>query len=119
MALFIHIQLVFKRGKRSASPRLAKRRNTSTATPTTTKIRIRIRPHDALALTARVGIGAIFFLSGRTKVEGWLTVTDGTYTLFRDEYKLPLVPVEIAAHAAVWAEHALSLVQRIESLIQT
>ena len=56
-----------------------------------------------------MGIGVIFFLSGRTKVEGWLTVTDGTYTLFRDEYKLPLIPVEIAAHAAVWAEHALPL----------
>ena len=66
-------------------------------------------PHDALALIDRVAIGAIFFLSGRTKVEGWLTVTDGTYTLFRDDYKLPLIPVEIAAHAAVWAEHALPL----------
>lgn len=54
------------------------------------------------------------YLSGvacldRTKVEGWLTVTDGTYTLFRDEYKLPLIPVEIAAHAAVWAEHLFPL----------
>ena len=39
----------------------------------------------------------------------WLTVTDGTYTLFRDEYKLPLIPVEIAAHAAVWAEHLFPL----------
>ena len=39
----------------------------------------------------------------------WLTVTDGTYSLFRDEYKLPLIPVEIAAHAAVWAEHLFPL----------
>ena len=69
----------------------------------------RLVPHDALALIDRVGIGSIFFLSGRTKVEGWLTVTDGTYTLFRDEYKLPLIPVEIAAHAAVWAEHLFPL----------
>ena len=66
-------------------------------------------PHDALALIARVAIGAIFFLSGRTKVEGWLTVTEGTYTLFRDEYKLPLIPVEIAANAAAWAEHLFPL----------
>ena len=65
-------------------------------------------PHDALALN-QVAIGAIFFLSGRTKVEGWLTVTEGTYTLFRDEYKLPLIPVEIAAHAAAWAEHLFPL----------
>ena len=69
----------------------------------------RLVPHDALALIARVAIGAIFFLSGRTKVEGWLTVTEGTYTLFRDEYKLPLIPVEIAAHAAAWAEHLFPL----------
>ena len=42
-------------------------------------------------------------------MEGWLTVTDGTYTLFRDEYKLPLIPVEIAAHAAVWVKHLFPL----------
>ena len=29
--------------------------------------------------------------------------------LFRDEYKLPPIPVEIAAHAAVWAEHLFPL----------
>lgn len=69
----------------------------------------RLVPHDALALIDRIGIGAIFFLSGRTKVEGWLTVTQGTYALFRDEYKLPLIPVEVAAHAAAWAEHLFPL----------
>ena len=42
-------------------------------------------------------------------VEGWLTVTDGTYSLFRDAYKLPLIPVEIAAHAAVWVKHLFPL----------
>ncbi|WP_029525791.1 DoxX family protein [Polaromonas glacialis] len=65
----------------------------------------RLVPHDALALVNRVAIAAIFFMSGRTKVEGWLTVTDSAYSLFRDEYRLPLVPVEIAAHAAAYAEH--------------
>jgi putative oxidoreductase len=69
----------------------------------------RLLPHDALALIDRVAIAAIFFMSGRTKVEGWLTVTQGTYTLFREEYKLPLIPVEIAAHAAVFAEHLFPL----------
>jgi putative oxidoreductase len=66
-------------------------------------------PHDALALVNRVAIAAIFFMSGRTKVEGWLSVTDSTYSLFRDEYRLPLVPVEIAAHAAAYAEHLFPL----------
>ena len=83
----------FQAGKRRADQRLARGGNTSTATTT----KITIRQHDALALIARVGIGAIFFLSSRTRVEGWLTVTEGTYSLFRDEYKLPLIPVEIAA----------------------
>ncbi len=43
-----------------------------------------------LALAARFAVAGIFFQSGRTKVEGWLTLTDGAYALFRDEYKVPL-----------------------------
>ncbi len=65
----------------------------------------RIFPHDLLALATRGGIAAIFFLSGRTKVEGFLTLTDSAYELFRTEYKLPLLPPEIAAHLAAYAEH--------------
>ncbi|VWX63136.1 INTEGRAL MEMBRANE PROTEIN (Rhomboid family) [Burkholderiales bacterium 8X] len=69
----------------------------------------RLVPHDLLALAVRVAIAAIFFLSGRTKVTGFLTVTDGAYELFRSEYKLPLVPPEIAAHLAAYAEHFFPL----------
>lgn len=58
-----------------------------------------------LLLVARLGIAAIFFLSGRTKVEGLLTITPSTYELFRTDYALPLVPPEIAAHAATYSEH--------------
>lgn len=65
----------------------------------------RLLPHDLLALATRVGIAAIFFYSGRTKVEGFLTLTEGAYELFRTEYKLPFVPPEIAAHLAAYAEH--------------
>ncbi|WP_431276402.1 DoxX family protein [Variovorax ureilyticus] len=65
----------------------------------------RIVSHDVLALASRLGIAAIFFMSGRTKVEGFLTLTDGAYALFRTEYKLPLIPPEIAAHLAAYAEH--------------
>jgi putative oxidoreductase len=61
--------------------------------------------HTLLALVARLAIAAVFFLSGRTKVDGVLTLTDGTYTLFRDEYKVPLLPPELAAHLAAYAEH--------------
>ncbi len=66
-------------------------------------------PDALLLLVARLGIAGIFFLSGRSKVEGWLTITDGTYELFRTEYRLPLVPPEIAAVAATLAEHGLSV----------
>lgn len=65
----------------------------------------RLVPHDLLALASRFGIAAIFFMSGRTKVEGFLTLTEGAYELFRTEYKLPFVPPEIAAHLAAYAEH--------------
>jgi putative oxidoreductase len=52
-----------------------------------------------------VAVAAIFFLSGRTKVEGLLTVSDNAYTLFREDYKVPLLPPELAAHVATYAEH--------------
>ncbi|VVT21827.1 DoxX family protein [Sphingomonas sp. EC-HK361] len=62
-------------------------------------------PDDLLLLLARLGIAAVFFQSGRTKVDGWLQITDGTYELFRTEYALPLIPPDIAAHAATYSEH--------------
>jgi putative oxidoreductase len=62
-------------------------------------------PHDLLALIDRVAIAAIFWLSGRTKVDGWLHITDSTYALFRDEYHIPLLPPELAAHLAAYSEH--------------
>ena len=65
--------------------------------------------HGLLALAARVAVGAIFFLSGRTKVDGFLTVNDSAYTLFREEYKVPLLPPEFAAHMATYAEHLLPI----------
>jgi putative oxidoreductase len=61
--------------------------------------------HGLLALAARIAVAAIFFLSGRTKVDGLLTVNDTAYTLFREDYKVPLLPPELAAHVAAYAEH--------------
>jgi putative oxidoreductase len=65
----------------------------------------RALPPALLLLVARFGIAAIFFLSGRTKVQGLLTIKASTYTLFRSEYALPLIPPELAAHLATYAEH--------------
>ncbi|WP_372827023.1 DoxX family protein [Polaromonas sp.] len=69
----------------------------------------RLVPHDALALAARLSVAAIFFQSGRTKVEGLLQVTPGAIELFRTEYKLPVLSPELAAHLAAYAEHLLPL----------
>ena len=65
--------------------------------------------HGLLALTARIAVAAIFFFSGRTKVDGFLTVNDTAYTLFREDYKVPLLPPEFAAHMASYAEHLFPL----------
>jgi len=61
--------------------------------------------HSLLALTARFAIAGIFFMSGRTKVEGWLTVSENAVALFADEYKVPLLAPVLAAHLATYAEH--------------
>jgi putative oxidoreductase len=66
-------------------------------------------PSALQLLLARVGIAAVFFLSGRTKVQGLLTIKPFTYELFRSEYALPLIPPEIAAPAAAYAEHLFPL----------
>ncbi|WP_346832618.1 DoxX family protein [Pseudomonas abietaniphila] len=60
---------------------------------------------SALLLIARVGIASVFFLSGRTKVTGWLTIKPSTFQLFQYEYALPLIPTDLAAHLATYGEH--------------
>ncbi|GLQ51871.1 DoxX family protein [Dyella flava] len=69
----------------------------------------RLISHSLLALVCRVSIAAIFFLSGRTKVTGFLTLKPGTYELFRTDYRLPFVRPEIAAHIAAYSEHFFPL----------
>lgn len=62
-----------------------------------------------LCLVARMAIASTFFLSGRTKVEGFLSITPSTYDLFQSEYALPLVSPWLAAHLATYAEHLFPL----------
>jgi putative oxidoreductase len=69
----------------------------------------RLVPSSLLLLIQRLGIASVFFLSGRTKVEGIFTITDSTYELFRYEYALPVIPPEIAAILATVSEHAFSI----------
>jgi len=65
--------------------------------------------HDLLALCARFAIAGIFFLSARTKVEGVITLKDSTFTLFAEEYKVPVLPPELAAYLATYAEHVFPI----------
>jgi putative oxidoreductase len=65
----------------------------------------RALPSSLLLLVQRLGIAAVFFQSGRTKVEGIFTIPDTTIELFRSEYALPLLPPELAAYMAAGAEH--------------
>ena len=65
--------------------------------------------YDLIALTARAALASVFWLSGRTKVDGLLTINDTAYTLFREDYKVPLLPPELAAHLATYAEHLFPL----------
>lgn len=62
-----------------------------------------------LCFVARLGTASIFFLSGRTKVDGWLTLTPNTFELFRSEYALPLLSPTLAAYLATYAEHLFSI----------
>ena len=69
----------------------------------------KLLPDDVLTLVARLGVAGVFFLSGRTKVDGILHITDGTYSLFAEEYALPLIPSDLAAHLATYSEHLFSI----------
>jgi putative oxidoreductase len=61
--------------------------------------------NDVLALVARAAIAGVFWLSGRTKVDGILSVNETALALFQDEYKLPIIPSEWAAYMAAYSEH--------------
>ena len=64
----------------------------------------RVSYDTLLAVPARLFIAVTFFLSGRTKVDGLLTLKPSTYYLFQFEYKIPVIPPDIAAHIAAFNE---------------
>jgi putative oxidoreductase len=61
-------------------------------------------PYSLVDLVARLAVASVFWRSGRTKVEGFLQIKDNTFFLFREEYKVPLLP-DHAAYLATIAEH--------------
>lgn len=62
-------------------------------------------PDWLLPLLQRLAIAAVFFLSGRTKVDGVFTISDSTFFLFENDYAVPLLSPQVAAYAASAAEH--------------
>ncbi|MBI1361418.1 MAG: DoxX family membrane protein [Alphaproteobacteria bacterium] len=66
-------------------------------------------PEWAVALVCRLGVAGVFFMSGRTKVDGFLHIKQSTYFLFQTEYKIPLVSPDIAAPMAAYSEHIFSI----------
>lgn len=75
-------------------------------------------PGSLIALVGRFSIAAVFWKSGQTKVEGLaIDIIDGTYdfgwprlsdsaiVLFKEEYRVPLISPDIAAHMAAFSEH--------------
>ncbi len=65
-------------------------------------------PDAVLLLAARLFPAALFWQSGRTKMEGW-RLSDNALFLFEDEYRLPLIDPVVAAHLAALAEHLFPL----------
>ncbi|AOJ07107.1 DoxX family protein [Burkholderia mayonis] len=57
-------------------------------------------PYWLLAIPLRLAVATIFWNSAMTKLANW----DTALALFRDEYRLPLLPPELAAYAAVSIE---------------
>lgn len=57
-------------------------------------------PYTLLALPLRFAVATVFWNSGTTKLANW----DATLQLFQDEYKVPLLPPDWAAHLAASIE---------------
>jgi putative oxidoreductase len=76
-------------------------------------------PYTLLALPLRVGAAAVFWNSAQAKLANW----DTTIELFTEEYKVPLLPPEMAAHMALGIELAapvlliLGLLTRAAALV--
>jgi putative oxidoreductase len=62
--------------------------------------------YDTLVSTpARIFIAATFLLSGRTKVDGFLSISQSAFFLFEYEYALPVISPRLATYLATYAEH--------------
>ncbi len=78
-------------------------------------------PQGLIAFIGRFSIAAVFWRSGQTKIQGfvmdilegqfqfgWPHLSDSALTLFREEYRVPLISPEVAAPMAALGEHLFS-----------
>lgn len=65
-------------------------------------------PHDLIALVARISIGTVFWRSAMTKIDGF-AIKPSTFYLFENDYRLPLLPPELAAYLATATELTMPL----------
>lgn len=65
-------------------------------------------PYSAVALVSRFALASVFWRSAQTKVNGF-SIREETFFLFRDEYKVPLLPPDLAAYLATIGEHVFSV----------
>ena len=63
-------------------------------------------PQSFVSVVARVAVAGVFWRSGQTKIDGF-GISDTALYLFREEYKLPLIPPDVAAYLATAAELTL------------
>jgi len=57
-------------------------------------------PYTLLAIPLRIGVAAVFWYSAMSHLASW----DTTLELFKDEYKVPILPPDTAAYLAVAIE---------------
>ncbi|MGD8422577.1 MAG: DoxX family protein [Methyloceanibacter sp.] len=61
-------------------------------------------PYSLVALVARFAVAAVFWRSALTKVDESFQVKSTTFFLFKEEYKVPIIPPDIAAYLATYQE---------------
>lgn len=69
----------------------------------------RVSYETLLSTPARIFVAMTFWLSGRTKVDGSLSVNQTAFFLFEHEFALPLISPRFAAYLTTYAEHLFPL----------
>lgn len=79
---------------------------------------LRLLPEWLIALLIRIAISSVFWRSAQTKISGWelfgqnwkfWNLSESTFLLFAQEYRVPLLPSDLAAYLATFGEYFLSL----------